>query len=96
MPLELFDIRICQKDNDACIRNEYLFYCTRLPFSYDLLSWKAFVSFWIEAERIWPWLAGIRDTSFFTHTFYYHDGSDRGLCFSFSGGKEKEANVNRV
>jgi hypothetical protein len=25
MPLELFDIRICQKDNDACIRNEYLF-----------------------------------------------------------------------
>lgn len=81
-PLELPDIWICQKDNDACIGNEHLLYCTSLLFSYDLLSWKAFVSFGIEAERIWHGSQELEDTSFFTHTFYNHDGLDRGtLCF---------------
>lgn len=90
MPLELSDIWIFQKDNDACIGNEHLFYCTSLLFSYDLLSWKAFVSFGIEAERTWH---GSQESEIplFSHTLFtiMTDWTGDSL-FSFSGGKEKE------
>lgn len=97
-PLELFDIWICQKDNDACIGNEHLLYCTSLLFSYDLLSWKAFVSFGIEAERIWHGSQEL-EIPLFSHTLFTIMTDWTGGLFVFFQWRKKErqeTNVNRA